>query len=221
MVSPGKQHRCGRELAQCALRKQSALSMWGRISGNHRGRAPVAGNKDRPQRPGFCGKRASQFAELGEAVAIGPNRSHIRNGYPTKRTTAPSSGFPLGACPGGNIQCSRQSNFAQKRQKSAKSLTQTSVPSEIRELQRSIASLHALAENEDWLSNNFNKIVHAQGATARGSRGRKSLVPVRASPTSRNAFFAASARPSSCNGIRSQRSSSASCSTPRARWGMC
>ena len=37
---------------------------------------------------------------------------------------------------------------------------------EIRELQRSIASLHALAENEDWLSNNFNKIVHAQGATA-------------------------------------------------------
>jgi hypothetical protein len=56
--------------------------------------------------------------------------------------------------------------FRAKAAESAESLTQTSVPSEIRELQRSIASLHALAENEDWLSNNFNKIVHAQGATA-------------------------------------------------------
>jgi hypothetical protein len=43
------------------------------------------------------------------------------------------------------------------------SLKHTDVPSEIRELQRSKQSFSALAENEDWLANNFDKIIHSQG----------------------------------------------------------
>ena len=79
-------------------------------------------------------------------------------------TTAPSSGNPLGACQAGGVPCSRQSNFAQKLRNSAESLKHTDVPSEIREFQRSKESFSALAENEDWLANNFDKIIHSQGA---------------------------------------------------------
>jgi hypothetical protein len=43
------------------------------------------------------------------------------------------------------------------------SLRHTDVPSEIRELQRSKQSFSALAENEDWLANNFDKIIDSQG----------------------------------------------------------
>ena len=44
-----------------------------------------------------------------------------------------------------------------------RALKHTDVPSEIRELQRSKQSFSALAENEDWLVNNFDKIIHSQG----------------------------------------------------------
>jgi hypothetical protein len=67
-------------------------------------------------------------------------------------------------------------HFRAKAAESAESLTQTAVPSEIRELQRSIKSLNALAENEDWLANNFNKIVHAQGAGAEEDAAGKPVV---------------------------------------------
>ena len=53
--------------------------------------------------------------------------------------------------------------FRAKAAESAESLKHTDVPSEIRELQRSKESFTALAENEDWLANNFDKIVHSQG----------------------------------------------------------
>ena len=45
--------------------------------------------------------------------------------------------------------------FRAKAAESAESLKHTAVPSEIREFQRSIDSFKALAENEDWLANNF------------------------------------------------------------------
>jgi hypothetical protein len=57
-------------------------------------------------------------------------------------------------------------HFRAKAAESAKSLTQTADPGEIHDLRRSIESLNALAENEDWLANNFNKIIEAQGAGA-------------------------------------------------------
>jgi len=54
--------------------------------------------------------------------------------------------------------------FRAKAAESAESLKHTVVPSEIREFQRSIESFNALAENEDWLANNFDKIIHSQDA---------------------------------------------------------
>ena len=58
----------------------------------------------------------------------------------------------------------RAKHFRAKAAESAKALKHTDVPSEIREFQRSEESFNALAENEDWLANNFDKIIHSQGA---------------------------------------------------------
>jgi len=55
--------------------------------------------------------------------------------------------------------------FRAKAAESAESLKRTVVPSEIREFQRSISSFEALADNEDWLANNFDKIVHSTSNT--------------------------------------------------------
>lgn len=51
--------------------------------------------------------------------------------------------------------------FRAKAQESAELLKHTGVPSEIREFQRSVQSFNQLAQNEDWLANNFEKMVHA------------------------------------------------------------
>jgi hypothetical protein len=51
--------------------------------------------------------------------------------------------------------------FRAKAAESAESLKHTVVPGEIREFQRSIDSFKALAENEDWLANNFYKITRS------------------------------------------------------------
>jgi hypothetical protein len=52
--------------------------------------------------------------------------------------------------------------FRQKAAESAESLKHTDVPSEIRKLERAKDSFAALAENEDWLATNFDKIIHSQ-----------------------------------------------------------
>jgi hypothetical protein len=51
--------------------------------------------------------------------------------------------------------------FRAKAAESAESLKNTDVPSEIRELQRSMHSLNSLAQNEDWLANNFDKMIRS------------------------------------------------------------
>ena len=52
--------------------------------------------------------------------------------------------------------------FRAKARESTESLKHTDDAGEIRKLQRSKASFTALAENEDWLANNFDKIIRAQ-----------------------------------------------------------
>ncbi len=52
--------------------------------------------------------------------------------------------------------------FRAKAAESAESLKHTDVPSEIRALQRSEQSFSALAQNEDWLAANFEKIITSQ-----------------------------------------------------------
>ena len=110
--------------------------------------------------------------------------------------------------------------FRAKAAESAESLKHTDVPSEMRELQRSRQSFSALAENEDWLANNFDKIIHSQGIPPQDDDAEKPP-PAGLSPKTRSVFFAASGRPSLCNGTRSQRSCSANSSTPQAQWETC
>lgn len=52
--------------------------------------------------------------------------------------------------------------FRAKAAESAEALKNTKVPDEIRELQRSKQSFNELAQNEDWLADNFNKIIRSQ-----------------------------------------------------------
>jgi hypothetical protein len=52
--------------------------------------------------------------------------------------------------------------FRAKAAESTESLKHTNVPSEIRALQRSQQSFSALAQNEDWLADNFDKIIKSQ-----------------------------------------------------------
>jgi len=61
--------------------------------------------------------------------------------------------------------------FRAKAAECAELTKTTDVPSEIREFQRSKQSFDDLAQNEDWLANNFDKMirsrdVHAQGEVA-------------------------------------------------------
>jgi hypothetical protein len=49
--------------------------------------------------------------------------------------------------------------FRAKAAESAASLKRTNDPSEIREFQKSEQSFNALAQNEDWLANNYDKMI--------------------------------------------------------------
>jgi rubrerythrin len=66
--------------------------------------------------------------------------------------------------------------FRAKAAESAESLKHTDVPSEVREFQRSKESFSALAENEDWLANNFDKIIHSQAIPLENGDADKSVV---------------------------------------------
>jgi hypothetical protein len=65
--------------------------------------------------------------------------------------------------------------FRAKAAESAESLKHTDVPSEIRKFQRSKASFSALADNEDWLANNFDKIIRSQDIPAEDDATGKSV----------------------------------------------
>jgi hypothetical protein len=53
-------------------------------------------------------------------------------------------------------------HYRAKAAENAESLKHTDDRNEIRELQRSKESFTALAQNEDWLANNFDNIIHSQ-----------------------------------------------------------
>lgn len=66
--------------------------------------------------------------------------------------------------------------FREKAAESAESLKHTDVPSEIRELQRSEESFELLAQNEDWLADNFEKIIKSQDVQPRDEVAGKTHV---------------------------------------------
>jgi hypothetical protein len=66
--------------------------------------------------------------------------------------------------------------FRAKAADCAESLKHTDVASEIRKLQRSMESFSALAQNEDWLADNFDKIIRSQDIPPQDDGAGKSLV---------------------------------------------
>jgi hypothetical protein len=56
--------------------------------------------------------------------------------------------------------------YRAKAAESAESLKKTDVPSEIREFQRSKQSFSELAQNEDWLADNFDKMIRSRDIPA-------------------------------------------------------
>jgi hypothetical protein len=61
--------------------------------------------------------------------------------------------------------------FRAKAAESAESLKHTDVPSEMREFQRSKERFNALADNEDWLADNFDEIIRSQNILAQDDVG--------------------------------------------------
>src|SRR5579872_6424087 len=53
-------------------------------------------------------------------------------------------------------------HFRMKVAESAESLKNTDVPSEIRKFERSVENFSLLAQNEDWLADNFAKMLRSQ-----------------------------------------------------------
>jgi hypothetical protein len=53
-------------------------------------------------------------------------------------------------------------HFRTKAAESAESIKNTDDPSEIRKFERSMKSFGQLARNEDWLADNFDKMIHSQ-----------------------------------------------------------
>jgi hypothetical protein len=58
----------------------------------------------------------------------------------------------------------RAEQFRAKAAESAESSKNTDVPSEIRKFQRSMESFNHLAQNEDWLADQYDEIIHSQDA---------------------------------------------------------
>ena len=54
-------------------------------------------------------------------------------------------------------------HFRTKLAESAELIKNTDAPSEIRKLEQSMKSFRLLAQNEDWLADNFDKMIHSQG----------------------------------------------------------
>jgi hypothetical protein len=52
--------------------------------------------------------------------------------------------------------------FRTKVKESAESIKNTDVPNEICKFERSMESFSVLAQNEDWLAKNFDKMIHSQ-----------------------------------------------------------
>jgi hypothetical protein len=58
--------------------------------------------------------------------------------------------------------------FRAKAAEYAELLKKTNIPDEIQEFQRLQRSFDLLAQNEEWMAANFNKIVHSQDDISQG-----------------------------------------------------
>jgi len=65
--------------------------------------------------------------------------------------------------------------FRTKAAESAESSKNTDVPSEIRKFERSMESFSQLARNEDWLADNFDKMIRSQDVLSQDEAVGKQL----------------------------------------------
>jgi len=64
--------------------------------------------------------------------------------------------------------------FRAKAAESEESLKRTEVPSEIRRFKQAIQNFTELAQNEEWLADNFDKIIRSQDSHLKGVTGSTS-----------------------------------------------
>ncbi|HTM74791.1 MAG TPA: hypothetical protein VL198_16315 [Pseudolabrys sp.] len=62
--------------------------------------------------------------------------------------------------------------YRAKAAESVKSLKQTAVPSEISKFQQSIQRFNALADNEEWLADDFEKMIQSQDTPSQNDAGK-------------------------------------------------
>src|SRR5690242_7432541 len=89
-----------------------------------------------------------------------PDRSYIQSTTPTSRTTSRRAEKALDGAPG-SAPMFKSKEFREKAAESAESLKRADDPGEIRKFQRLKESFNSLAENEDWLADNFDKIIRS------------------------------------------------------------
>jgi hypothetical protein len=65
--------------------------------------------------------------------------------------------------------------FRTKAAESAESIKHTNVPSEITKFERSMESFRLLAQNEDWLADNFEKMISLRDISPEEKAGEKPL----------------------------------------------
>ena len=63
--------------------------------------------------------------------------------------------------------------FRTKVAESAETIKNTDVPSEIRKIERSMEGYSLLAQNEDWLADNFDKIIRSQDVLSEDEAARR------------------------------------------------
>jgi hypothetical protein len=106
--------------------------------------------------------RTVKFIELRNiVVAIGPDRPYIRSQTSDNQRQQHGRAATRSARVEGHPMFTAK-QYRAKAANSAESLKHTNVPSEIREFQRSRESFTVLAQNEDWLANNLDKIIRSQ-----------------------------------------------------------
>ena len=92
----------------------------------------------------------------------------------------------------------------------------TDAPSEIRKLEQSIKSFRHLAQNEDWLADNFDKMIHSRDLPSKDESEAKPLDGEAVAKIEEHILRCLGAAVM-MHWSRSQRSCNASFSIPRAR----
>jgi hypothetical protein len=131
--------------------------------------------------------------------------------------TASPSARAFDPCHGGRFPLFTAEQFRTKVAESAEKIKNTDVPSEIRKIERSMESYSLSALNEDWLADNFDKMLRSQVVLSEDEALGERLDSKAVAKIEEHVLRCLGAAVS-CSGIRSQRSCNASFLIPQAHW---